>query len=51
MDLSASAPLVLAAGGLSPLVADLGLCLVAAGVLAIAFVKLKIPAIAALLGD
>ena len=50
MDLSASAPLVLAAGGLSPLVADLGLCLVAAGVLAIAFVKLRIPAIAALLG-
>lgn len=40
----------LAAGGLSPLVADLGLCLVAAGVLAIAFVKLRIPAIAALLG-
>jgi Kef-type K+ transport system membrane component KefB len=41
----------LAAGGsVSPLVADLGLCLVAAGVLAIAFVKLKIPAIAALLG-
>jgi Kef-type K+ transport system membrane component KefB len=50
MDLSASAPLVLASGNLSPLVADLGLCLVAAGVLAIAFVKLKIPAIAALLG-
>jgi Kef-type K+ transport system membrane component KefB len=50
MDLSASALHVLAAGGLSPLVADLGLCLVAAGVLAIAFVKLKIPAIAALLG-
>jgi Kef-type K+ transport system membrane component KefB len=36
-------------GGVSPLVADLGLCLVAAAVLAIAFVKLKIPAIAALL--
>jgi Kef-type K+ transport system membrane component KefB len=50
MDLSASSPLVLAAGGLSPLVADLGLCLLAAGVLAIAFVKLRIPAIAALLG-
>lgn len=42
--------LVLAAGGgVSPLVADLGLCLVAAAVLAIAFVKLKIPPIAALL--
>jgi len=41
----------LAAGGsISPLVGDLGLCLVAAAVLAIAFVKLKIPAIAALLG-
>ncbi|MGN6109526.1 MAG: cation:proton antiporter domain-containing protein, partial [Kofleriaceae bacterium] len=39
-----------AGGGVSPLVADLGLCLLAAGVLAIAFVKLKIPAIAALLG-
>jgi Kef-type K+ transport system membrane component KefB len=36
-------------GGVSPLVGDLGLCLVAAAVLAIAFVKLKIPAIAALL--
>ncbi|HLL22947.1 MAG TPA: cation:proton antiporter [Kofleriaceae bacterium] len=50
MDLFSLAPHVLAAGGLSPLVADLGLCLVAAGVLAIAFVRLKIPAIAALLG-
>jgi Kef-type K+ transport system membrane component KefB len=39
-----------AGGGVSPLVADLGLCLVAAGVLAIAFVRLRIPAIAALLG-
>lgn len=39
-----------AGGGISPLVADLGLCLVAAALLAIAFVKLKIPAIAALLG-
>jgi Kef-type K+ transport system membrane component KefB len=39
-----------AGGGVSPLVGDLGLCLVAAAVLAIAFVKLKIPAIAALLG-
>jgi Kef-type K+ transport system membrane component KefB len=38
-----------AGGGVSQLVADLGLCLVAAGILAIAFVKLKIPAIAALL--
>jgi Kef-type K+ transport system membrane component KefB len=50
MDVAMS-PLVLGAGGsVSPLVGDLGLCLVAAGVLAIAFVKLKIPAIAALLG-
>ena len=39
-----------AAGGVSPLVRDLGLCLVAAGLLAIAFVRLRIPAIAALLG-
>jgi Kef-type K+ transport system membrane component KefB len=39
-----------AGGGISPLVGDLGLCLVAAGLLAIAFVKLRIPAIAALLG-
>lgn len=39
-----------AGGGVSPLVADLGLCLVAAGLLAIVFVKLRIPAIAALLG-
>ncbi len=37
-------------GGVSPLVGDLGLCLVAAAVLSIAFVKLRIPAIAALLG-
>jgi Kef-type K+ transport system membrane component KefB len=50
MDPSLASPLVLGAGGLSPLVADLGLCLVAAGVLAIGFVKLRIPAIAALLG-
>jgi Kef-type K+ transport system membrane component KefB len=41
---------VAAGGGVSPLVGDLGICLVAAGVLAIAFVKLRIPAIAALLG-
>jgi Kef-type K+ transport system membrane component KefB len=48
---AALSPLVLGAGGsVSPLVGDLGLCLVAAGVLSIAFVKLKIPAIAALLG-
>ncbi len=41
----------LASGGhVSPLVADLGLCLVAAAVLAIAFAKLQIPTIAALLG-
>lgn len=39
-----------AAGGPSPLVADLGLCLVAAALLSVAFVRLKIPAIAALLG-
>ena len=38
-----------AAGGVSPLVRDLGLCLVAAGLLSVAFVRLKIPAIAALL--
>ena len=35
-------------GSVSSLVADLGLCLVAGGVLAIAFVKLTIPAIAAI---
>ncbi|MBE7450037.1 MAG: cation:proton antiporter [Kofleriaceae bacterium] len=40
---------VSAAGGVSPLVRDLGLCLVAAGLLSAAFVKLRIPAIAALL--
>lgn len=39
-----------AGGGISPLVGDLGLCLVAAGLLAVAFVKLRVPAIAALLG-
>jgi Kef-type K+ transport system membrane component KefB len=51
LDLVYSPSVVLASGGgLSPLVADLGLCLVAAAVLAICFVKLKIPAIAALLG-
>jgi Kef-type K+ transport system membrane component KefB len=38
-----------AAGGVSPLVRDLGLCLVAAGLLAAAFARLRIPAIAALL--
>ncbi|MDQ3367808.1 MAG: cation:proton antiporter [Myxococcota bacterium] len=48
--MSSSVLVSLAAGGVSPLVGDLGLCLVAAGVLAIAFVKLRIPAIAALLG-
>ena len=41
---------IAAGGGISPLVGDLGLCLVAAGLLAVAFVKLRIPAIAALLG-
>jgi Kef-type K+ transport system membrane component KefB len=39
-----------AAGGVSPLVADLGLCLVTAGILAVLFERLNIPAIAALLG-
>lgn len=43
--------LVLAAGGgASPLVGDLGLCLVVAGLLSVVFVRLRIPAIAALLG-
>lgn len=42
--------LLLAGGGVSPLVGDLGLCLVAAALLAVAFVRVKIPAIAALLG-
>ena len=37
------------AAAASPLVADLGLCLVAAALLSVAFVKLRIPAIAALL--
>ncbi len=37
------------AGAVSPLVRDLGLCLVAAGVLSALFVRLRIPAIAALL--
>lgn len=45
-----SISVIAAGGGVSPLVADLGLCLVAAAVLSIAFVKLRIPAIAALLG-
>lgn len=44
-----SPALALASGGASPLVGDLGLCLVAAALLSIAFVKLRIPAIAALL--
>lgn len=39
-----------AASQVSPFVADLGLCLVAAGLLCVLFVKLRIPAIAALLG-
>ncbi|MEZ4365114.1 MAG: cation:proton antiporter [Kofleriaceae bacterium] len=43
--------LALGAGaGVHPLVADLGLCLVAAGLLTIAFLRLRIPVIAALLG-
>ena len=50
MDAASSLFVVGAGGSVSPLVGDLGLCLVAAGVLAIAFVKLKIPPIAALLG-
>ena len=41
---------VASAGAVSPLVRDLGLCLVAAGVLSALFVRLRIPAIAALLG-
>ncbi len=41
---------VAAAGEISPLVRDLGLCLVAAGLLSAIFVRLRIPAIAALLG-
>jgi len=39
-----------AGGGVSPLVDDLGLCLVAAAVLSVLFVKFRIPSIAALLG-
>lgn len=50
MDLAQSSFVVGAAGGASPLVADLGLCLVVAGLLAVTFVRLRIPAIAALLG-
>jgi len=42
--------LIAAAGAVSPLVADLGLCLVVAGLFSVVFVKLRIPAIAALLG-
>jgi Kef-type K+ transport system membrane component KefB len=49
VDLSPSITLA-AGGGVSPLVADLGLCLLASAVLSIAFVRLRIPAIAALLG-
>ena len=46
-----SSLVALASGGhVSPLVADLGLCLVVAALLAIVFTKLKIPSIAALLG-
>lgn len=41
---------IAAGGGVSPLVADLGLCLVVAGLFSVMFVKLRIPAIAALLG-
>jgi Kef-type K+ transport system membrane component KefB len=50
MDLFSTSSVLAAGGGVSPLVADLGLCLVMSGLLAIAFVKLQIPAIAALLG-
>jgi Kef-type K+ transport system membrane component KefB len=42
-------PSVLAAGGSNPLVQELGLCLLAAGFLAAAFERLRIPTIAALL--
>lgn len=46
-----SSLVALASGGhVSPLVADLGLCLVAAALLAIVFTRLQIPSIAALLG-
>jgi Kef-type K+ transport system membrane component KefB len=41
---------VAAGGGPSGLVSDLGLCVVAAGLLAVLFERLRIPAIAALLG-
>jgi Kef-type K+ transport system membrane component KefB len=50
MEASTALVALAAGGGISPLVGDLGLCLVAAGLLAVAFVKLRIPAIAALLG-
>jgi Kef-type K+ transport system membrane component KefB len=42
--------LLFAAAGLNHLVADLGLCLVVAGLLSVVFVKLRFPVIAALLG-
>lgn len=45
-----TAVVLAAQAGVAPLVGDLGLCLVVAALLAIAFVKLEIPAIAALLG-
>ena len=43
------APVLAGAGGLSSLVQDIGLCLVLAGVLAIVFTRLRIPAVAAFL--
>lgn len=43
-------PFLSAAAGLNPLVRDLGLCLVVAGLLSVLFVRLRFPVIAALLG-
>jgi Kef-type K+ transport system membrane component KefB len=45
-----SAFVLFASAGVSHLVADLGLCLVVAGLLSVVFVKLRFPVIAALLG-
>lgn len=45
-----SSPLILAGTGPSPLVAELGLCVLAAGFLSALFERLRIPTIAALLG-
>ncbi|MCK6497841.1 cation:proton antiporter, partial [bacterium] len=40
---------ILSGGGLAPLVQDIGVCLVTAGVLSVIFTRLKIPNIAAFL--